>query len=73
MVKIFVPDESATKLKWAGEKSAIYSFLTEYCRHRFPDNPEYSERYHGYHDKWVNEYKNIIENGQRSFQGDRSK
>ena len=61
MLQIPIPSDSISKLQWANEKYMMCMFLAEYSRKRYPDHPEYAERYTTKKDEWLEKLKSIQE------------
>ena len=67
MLQIPIPDESSIHVKWANEKFALSHFLEKYSTQRYPDHPEYAERYRNNKESWKEKYQEILEKDRKAL------
>lgn len=61
MIQIPIPDINSTQIKWAMEKTVLGQSLAKYSKNRYPDHPEYEERYQKFADEFYQKYLDYIE------------
>lgn len=67
MFYVALPKQNEAKLNWITEKIAIATFLIPYCKARYPDNPEYIERYTNFKKKYEDELREIVEEDKKLY------